>query len=94
MRSQIHVIRNISTSEDKANAAAADGIRPFNLDKGDACFLGLTVACGERKESLAQLEPEWEPALPFDLARAILQVTATPSSPVVKAAPRSPRNHQ
>jgi hypothetical protein len=83
--SQIRVIRNVSISENNANAAAADGIRPFNLDKGDACFLGITVACGKRKQSLAQLQPEWEPALPFDLARAILQVTATTSSPVVQA---------
>ena len=83
--SQIHVVRNVSTSEDNANAAAADGIRPFNLDKGDACFLGITVACGQRKGSLPQLQPEWEPALPFDLARAILQVTAITSSPVVQA---------
>ena len=84
---KIHVTRNVSTSEANADAASADGIHPFNLDKGDACFLGLTVACGERKESLAQLQPEWEPALPFDLARAILQVTATSSSPVARAAP-------
>jgi hypothetical protein len=84
---QIHVVRNLSISRANADAAAAAGIRPFNLDKGDACFWGIIVASGGRKESLAQLQPEWEPALPFDLARAILQVTATPSSPVVKASP-------
>jgi hypothetical protein len=88
---KIHVTRNVSTSGANADAAAADGIHPFNLDKGDACFLGLTVACGERKESLPQIQPEWEPALEFDLARAILQVTATPATSVVKAnAPVSP----
>jgi hypothetical protein len=82
---KIHVTRNLSTSETTAGAASADGIRPFNLDKGDACFLGITVASGGRKESLPQLQPEWEPALEFDLARAILQVTAAPASAVVKA---------
>jgi hypothetical protein len=88
---KIHVTRNDSTSGANADAASADGIHPFNLDKGDACFLGLTVACGERKESLAQLQPEWEPALEFDLARLILQVTATPATSVVKAsAPVAP----
>ncbi len=86
-QSQIHVTRNISTSGANADAAAGDGIRPFNLDKGDACFLGITVVSGERKESLAQIQPEWEPALPFDLARAILQVAAAPSSSAVKASP-------
>ena len=89
--SKIRVTRNVSTSGSNADAAAADGIHPFNLDKGDACFLGLTVVCGERKESLPQIQPEWEPALEFDLARAILQVTATLATSVVKAsAPVSP----
>jgi hypothetical protein len=89
--SKIRVTRNVSTSGSNADAASADGIHPFNLDKGDACFLGLTVVCGERKESLPQIQPEWEPALEFDLARAILQVTATPATSVVKAStPVSP----
>ncbi len=84
---KIHVTRNISTTGANADAATADGISAFNLDKGDACFLGITVVSGDRKEFLARLQPEWEPALPFDLARAIFQVTATPSSPIVKAGP-------
>lgn len=89
--SKIHVTRNLSTSGPNADAAAADGIHPFNLDKGEACFLGLTVVSGGRKESLPQIQAEWEPALEFDLARLILQVTATPATSVVKAsAPVSP----
>ncbi len=86
---KISVTRHIALSD--ADAATADGIKPFNLDKGNACFLGLTVVCGGRKESLPQIQPEWEPALEFDLARAILHVTATPATSVVKAsAPVSP----
>ena len=81
--SKIRVTRNVSTSGPNADAAAADGIHPFNLDKGDACFLGLTVVCGERKESLPQIQPEWEPALEFDLTRAILHVTPTQSPATV-----------
>jgi hypothetical protein len=89
--SQIHVVRNISTSDANADAAATDGIQPFNLEKGDACFLGVMVVSGGRKESLARLQPEWEPALEFDLARAILRVAATPATSLVKAsAPVSP----
>ncbi len=84
---KIHVVRNLSTSGANADAAAADGIRAFNLDKGGACFLGITVAGAGRKETLAQLQPEWEPALPFDLARAIVQVTAAQPSAVLKASP-------
>jgi len=54
-----------------AEAAAADGIKPFNLDKGNACFLGLTLALEARKETLAQLSIDWEPALETDVTRAI-----------------------
>ena len=75
---KIQVIRNVSAGGANADAAAADGIRAFNLDKGDACFLGISVADGDRKESLAQLQPEWEPALPYDLIRAIQRVSAAP----------------
>lgn len=89
--SQIHVARIISTAETNADAAAVDGIHPFNLDKGDACFLGITVASGGQKESLPQIQPEWEPALEFDLARAILRVTAvSPSVVARKGTPVSP----
>ena len=80
---KIHVTRNSSTTGSNADAASADGIRPFNLDKGDACFLGIAVVCGGRKESLSQLQPEWEPALEFDLARVIARVTATQSPATV-----------
>ncbi|MFZ0825789.1 MAG: Gldg family protein [Verrucomicrobiia bacterium] len=88
---KITVTRNVSTAGSNADAASADGIHPFNLDKGDACFLGLAVVCGAQKESLPQLQPEWEPALEYDLARAILHVTASPATAVVKpSAPVSP----
>jgi hypothetical protein len=80
---KITVIRHNSLSD--ADAASADGIKPFNLDKGSACFLGLTVVSGGQKESLPQIQPEWEPALEFDLARAILHVTAAPANSVVHA---------
>ena len=83
--SQIHVIRYAATFETNADAATDNGIEPFNLEKGEACFLGLAVVSGDRKESLARLQPEWEPALPCDLARAILRVAGEPAQPVVAA---------
>jgi hypothetical protein len=64
-------------AETNITAATADGIQPFNLDKGDACFLGMIVTSGKNTESLARLQPEWEPALESDLARAILRVAGT-----------------
>jgi hypothetical protein len=88
---EIRVVRNVSGATTNADTAAADGIWPFNLEKGEACFLGIAVVSGGRKESLARLQPEWEAALEFDLARAILQVTAAPATSAVKAsAPASP----
>jgi hypothetical protein len=73
---KIKVVRVNSMSSASANAAMADGIRSFNIDKGDACYLGIAVVHGSRKESLASLAPEWEPALESDLSRAIAGVGA------------------
>ena len=79
-------------TEANAAAAGADGLQPFNLDKGDACFLGLAIASGKNKESFARLQPEWEPALEYDLARAILRVAATaaPAKPAPEIAKPNP----
>jgi hypothetical protein len=74
---KVQITRIDTPVETNATAAGADGLQAFNLDKGDACFLGLAVAGGDKKETFARLQPEWEPALPYDLARAILRVAAT-----------------
>jgi uncharacterized membrane protein len=75
---KLTVTRHQSRSDEAANAASADGIKAFNLDKGEACFLGLTLTCNSRKESLPQLAPEWEQALEPDLTRALERVTTAP----------------
>ena len=49
---RLRVIRCDSLSSANANAAQADGISAFNIDKGDSCFLGIAVVCGGQKESL------------------------------------------
>ena len=73
-------VRHInSISGAAANAAVADGIKPFNVDKGEACYLGIAVAGGGQKESLASLAPEWEQALESDLTRAIGRLAAVDS---------------
>ena len=80
---KITVSQQTSPSDSAATAAARDGLRAFNLDQGDACFLGITVVQNAQKESLAQLSPEWEAALESDLTRAIVRVlSAQPSAPV------------
>ncbi|MBC8095514.1 MAG: Gldg family protein [Akkermansiaceae bacterium] len=58
-----------------AKSASADGIRPFNIDQGDACFFGIAVIQNQHKESLPQLSSEWESALEADLTRAIARVS-------------------
>jgi ABC-type uncharacterized transport system len=92
----IKVVRYEESSTDNANRAAADGLKPFNQDKGDACFLGIAVVHDGKKETLPLLAPEWEPALESDLSRAIARLsesspglasTATPPTvdPAVEA---------
>ena len=63
------------------NAALADGIRGFDLDQGDGCYLGVALSCKGKKEVLPQLSPDWEPALEADLSRAIQRLTETVSGP-------------
>jgi hypothetical protein len=71
-------------------AAVADGIKPFNRERGGACFLGIAVVGKHHTESLERLAPEWEPALEFDLARAIARAAqAEAPPPPVVVAPRS-----
>lgn len=79
-------------SDAGADAAKADGLQVFNLDKGDACYLGLAIASGKSKESMSRLQPEWEPALEYDLARAIARIAAgnAPAQPAPEVAKPSP----
>jgi hypothetical protein len=89
---KISVTRFKASSD--ADAASADGLKPFNLDKGDACYLGLAVSCQGQKESFPQLSADWEAALEADLSRAIARLSATqpgaraavPASPVALSA--------
>jgi hypothetical protein len=71
---KLKVSRINSQSYANVNAASADGVKEFNRDKGDPCFLGLTISFGGHKETLASLAPEWEAALEGDVTRAIARV--------------------
>jgi hypothetical protein len=66
-------MRHNSQADDSARAFA-DGLKSFNLDKGNACFLGIVVASGTQKELLPQLSPDWEQAVEPDLTRAIARL--------------------
>jgi hypothetical protein len=76
---KIKVIRIDSQSYSNAAAAAGDGLKPFNIEKGNACFFGLVVAGKGHKETLASLSPEWEDALEADVTRAIARVDEVPN---------------
>jgi hypothetical protein len=69
-----------SPTKGALNAATADGITVFNLDKGEACYLGVTLVLNGRKDTLSHLSPEWEQALEPDLTRAIIRLMDVPRS--------------
>jgi len=64
----------VSQTNADRNVALADGIKGFDLDKGEGCYLGIAFSCAGKKEVLARLSPEWEPALEADISRAIERV--------------------
>ncbi len=72
-----------AAAETNATAAGADGLKVFNLENGQASYLGVALASGPHKEVFDRLLPEWEPALEADLARALQRVAvAAPPAPV------------
>jgi hypothetical protein len=86
---KIHIIpSDPATSTSAKTAASAAGVLPFAGNNGAICYLGITIARGGQKETIAQLSPDWEAALESDLSRAIARVSASgaaPSMPVVQA---------
>jgi hypothetical protein len=86
---KIKLTRLDSQSNLNQNAARADGVQPFNLDKGGACYLGVALAFKGRKESLGHFSSEWEQAVEPDLTRAIIRLVEAPSPRTTAAlAPR------
>ena len=71
---KIKVIRFNSQADINPKAPAAEGIQAFNIDKGEACYLGIALAFKGRKESLARLSPDYEQALEPDITRAITRL--------------------
>ncbi len=76
-----------SASQINPNAAAVAGIQVFNLDKGEACYLGLTLTLNGRKETMSYLSPDWEKALEPDLTRAIARLLEPTQTVVSGPAP-------
>ena len=82
---KIAVTRIDTQTNANPNAALADGIQGFALDKGEGCYLGIAFSSAGKKEVLPRLSPEWEPALEADVSRAIQHLTQT--APSAKAIP-------
>jgi len=80
---RLQVTRQTTWSAAQAREAAADGLLPQNLEQGEPSYLGVLVAQADRREVLAQITPDWEAALEFDLARAIARVANPPTAPRV-----------
>lgn len=70
------IVQDSPSNASAAAAASADGIKPFNLSVGDACYLGIAVLQGNRRETIPQLSPEWESALEADITRTITRVSS------------------
>ena len=86
---RLKIVRRNSQSDD-STAAANDCLTPFNLDKGDACYLGLALQIGSSRETLPRLLPEWDPAVEPDVTRAIarlLDAAQPPGAAIIAAAP-------
>jgi hypothetical protein len=86
---KLTVIRHDSQAND-STAAFNDGLTPFNLDKGDACYLGVAAQMGSSKESLPRLLPEWEQAVEPDVTRAIarlLDAAQPPGAAIIASTP-------
>jgi ABC transporter family protein len=71
---KIRVVRFDEITDANSKAAAADGIHSFNREKGDASYLGIAAVRDGRRETMAELSPDWEQALESDLSRAVARV--------------------
>lgn len=90
---KITIRRFGSEADADAEAAAADGLRAFNRDKGRACYLGISVGANAQKEVLSALTPAWESALEADISRVVERAAAKPSghtAPKVASPPLDP----
>ena len=77
----------VAQTNANANAALAEGIKGFSLDKGEGCYLGIALSCAGKKEVLPQLSPDWERALEADVSRAIQHVSEAAAGVKTSASP-------
>jgi hypothetical protein len=72
---KLRVTRVTAPLTEAARAAAlAAGLEPLRMNRNEPDLLGLVVSQQNEKVVLSRLDPKWEAALEFDLARAIARV--------------------
>lgn len=72
---RLRVTRMTESPTEAARAAAlAEGLEPLRMNRNEPDLLGLVVSQQNEKVVLSRLDPKWEAALEFDLARAIARV--------------------
>jgi hypothetical protein len=72
---KLRVLRVTEPLTEAARAAAlAAGLEPLRMNRNEPDLLGLVVRQQNEKVVLSRLDPKWEAALEFDLARAIARV--------------------
>jgi hypothetical protein len=88
---KVEMTRYTSRLEVKAAAVAAadDGFKPFNLERGDACYFGLVVAQDDRKGILTELGLERQQTLESDLTTLVERI-ARAKGPAPRAANTPP----
>ena len=90
---KIKLTRFDTQSNLNPNAAPADGVQAFNLDKGEACYLGVVLVFKGRKETLPHLSPEWEQALEPDVTRALIRLVEATRPAAAAVAPSAPNTN-
>ena len=79
--SAVRLSRQDVWSEEFARGAAEAGLKPLKPTSETPSYIGFVVTQDGRKETIAQITPDWEAALEYDLARAIARVANPPSPP-------------
>lgn len=72
---KLRVVRVTEPPTEAGRAAAlAAGLEPLRMNRNEPDLLGIVVSQQSEKVVLSRLDPKWEAALEFDLARAIARV--------------------
>jgi len=75
-------VKDAGASAAAKSAAGADAVLPIADSNGAIFYLGIVITQQARKETIAQLSPEWETALESDISRAISRVAASASTAI------------